>query len=203
MTHDEQRVTIARWIIAVWIVLAMGVGALWLQTFIHDGLTLLDAGQEPHRYVLQLYEGVLIASGQPWKPDMAGRSLRIQSRIIVIPLWIIFLAVLTPGVWWAIRYRQLNALHSWLCAGLFLLLSATFLAYAVWLWRPNHPNRGALLMAVGSGIWMGYKGITEIVIDARQYADQWRKRLGLCNKCGYDLRATPSRCPECGTVPEK
>jgi hypothetical protein len=39
------------------------------------------------------------------------------------------------------------------------------------------------------------------LLAARNLLRRPRSAAGVCHACGYDLRATPDRCPECGVVP--
>jgi hypothetical protein len=46
-------------------------------------------------------------------------------------------------------------------------------------------------------------GLFPAILFFRRRGKSDRSSTGICQVCGYDLRATPDRCPECGTVPPK
>jgi len=69
---------------------------------------------------------------------------------------------------------------------------------------------GKLPGAFGQSRWFAIPYATPIVPFAalpaillmRAWRQRRRGRRGLCRQCGYDLRASPQRCPECGSVQE-
>ncbi len=80
----------------------------------------------------------------------------------------------------------------WSCAGFAFtkFVSADWLKDQVWEMRV--PDWSLLIFLIVLPAWV-----------ARRQWVRWRCQDRLCANCGYDLRATPHRCPECGAVPKK
>ena len=79
----------------------------------------------------------------------------------------------------------------WGAVLLLALLNAPASLDAVWHWRDNVPDLLPIVVLFGASVVMG-----GLVLFAR-WAEE-RRPTDRCRRCGYDLRASPVRCPECG-----
>jgi hypothetical protein len=129
----------------------------------------------------------------------------------------------------SVESAPMNRFHRWLFNGLTVLLwmLALCIATALLLSRSfgGTVTTKYLIFDFGSGslfiefdrwhklweipgyliLWLAF--VIPLPWVAIRYGSWKRSKMlakrGLCPVCRYDLRATPDRCPECGTVPAK
>jgi hypothetical protein len=72
-----------------------------------------------------------------------------------------------------------------------------------WYRRDPRATRGwSTELAVPLWLVTAVCSIPPVLAMRRSYRTRRRRRSGECIICGYDLRETPSRCPECGWAPD-
>jgi hypothetical protein len=67
-------------------------------------------------------------------------------------------------------------------------------------WRTSPPVQHSVRCAVPAAATAVMPSAWVLVAWMSHRRRTLRRRRNQCTACGYDLRATPSRCPECGTM---
>jgi hypothetical protein len=106
-------------------------------------------------------------------------------KAVAVVIWVLFFALSLPLVMPFLSAHSLFVVSDWHPATERLSLALAF-----------------LLIGTNSFLW-GYI-IAEVRSWNKASPEETLRRFGLCPICGYDLRASDERCPECGTpIPDE
>jgi hypothetical protein len=139
-----------------------------------------------------LYDGALALRIKGYGPDIDGDAVAVPLNAIVL--------FAVPPFAWCHRFRAQKP-TSRADARLLAASSVAVCAMAVALLLLNLTWAVTCFFPVAVLAWL----VVGVAAAARRYQSPAERRRAyrlahnLCLNCGYDLRGTPARCPECGT----
>ena len=187
---------------AVSLVLAVAVCALWLRSYRH-----FDAASAG-RYGVSSITGTIQVWQQEWDDADPGtdawpsvRSERLRDS--AVPAGSDFDSVL-DAILYDMHVRpfpSLSVRREWEWGGFAVVRGSGIMILTDPVNRVTPGLRGVVIPHCAPVVLLALVATPASGSLVGRATRRARRRRGLCSACGYDLRATPGGCPECGTLP--